>query len=419
METSETPRQETDWRSPFWWFRWVPTAVISVIVLYVLYTIGSVVLLPVLASIALAYLLNPFVQRLQSIGLSRAIGSFVAILTLSLAVTAFVSYVVPEIWSQTSRALQTTIESFTPENAARQRAWLRRYSPALERVAGDKIEQFLSDPVGFYNENVAEPTPATIDEEGKITPGRSGGAALFSTLVSSLDLLLVPFFVFYILLDFPRWRDSLEGLIPPRYRDPFSRLFDESGRILESYVRGQLLIALIMAVLYAVGFWFMGVPAWAAVAVIAGFLNVVPYIGSAIGIVLASVLTFATGGGVWDIAGVIGVFAAVQTIEGYILTPKILGGRLNLHPMAVFIGLLAGGKLFGILGIILTIPAIAIIKVFLKFGRELYLASSVYRGDVPHPSSVETPEERVAQAADSALAEQVSEDPDSPARERE
>jgi predicted PurR-regulated permease PerM len=397
----------------------VPTAVISVIVLYVLYTIGSVVLLPVLASIALAYLLNPFVQRLQSIGLSRAIGSFVAILTLSLAVTAFVSYVVPEIWSQTSRALQATVESFTPENAARQRAWLRRYSPALERVAGDKIEQFLSDPVGFYNENVAEPTPATIDDEGKITPGRSGGAALFSTLVSSLDLLLVPFFVFYILLDFPRWRDSLEGLIPPRYRDPFSRLFDESGRILESYVRGQLLIALIMAVLYAVGFWFLGVPAWAAVAVIAGFLNVIPYIGSAIGIVLASVLTFATGGGVWDIAGVIGVFAAVQTVEGYILTPKILGGRLNLHPMAVFIGLLAGGKLFGILGIILTIPAIAITKVFLKFGRELYLASSLYRGDVPHPSSEETPEERVAQAADSALAEQVSEDPDSPARDQE
>lgn len=407
MEQAGQVTKTDGWRSPFWWFRWVPTVVISVIILYVLYTIGSVVILPVLASVALAYLLNPLVHRLERIGLSRAIASFIAILTLTLAITAFVSYVVPEIWAQTSRAVQRTIESFTPENAKRQRGFLRRFSPALERVAGDKIEQFLSDPVTFYNENVAAPTPATIDSEGKITAGRTGGAAVFGAIVSSLDLLLVPFFVFYILLDFPRWRDSLERLIPPRFRDPFSRLFDESGRILESYVRGQLLIALTMAVLYAVGFWFLGVPAWAAVALIAGFLNVIPYIGSAIGIILAVMLTLATGGRVWEIAGVVGVFVAVQTIEGYILTPRILGGRLNLHPMAVFIGLLAGGKLFGVLGIILAIPAIAITKVFLKFGNELYLASKFYNNGV-HETLASDPEVLVAQAADTALADQQS-----------
>jgi predicted PurR-regulated permease PerM len=409
MYDQENVNKRPGWRSPFWWFRWVPTVVVSVIVLYVFYTIGSVIVLPVLASVALAYLLNPIVQRLQAIGLSRAIASFLAILTLTLSIAAFVSYVVPEIWAQTSRAVQRTVDSFTPENAARQRYWLRRFSPALERVAGDKIEQFLSDPVTFYNENVAEPTPATIDAEGKITAGRTGGATVFAAIISSLDLLLVPFFVFYILLDFPRWRDSAERLIPPRYRDPFSRLFDESGRILESYVRGQLFIALIMAVLYALGFWFLGVPAWAAVALIAGLLNVIPYIGTAIGMILAVMLTLATGGRVWEIAGVMGVFVAVQTIEGYILTPRILGGRLNLHPMAVFIALLAGGKLFGLLGIILAIPAIAITKVFLKFGNEIYLASSFYQGDVATRIS-EEPEALVAQAADNALADQRQED---------
>ncbi len=409
MEQSDLQTRSNGWRSPFWWFRWVPTVVISVIILYVLYTIGSVVILPGLASVALAYLLHPFVRRLERIGISRSIASFVAILSLTLAVAAFVSYVVPEIWSQTSRAVQRTIESFTPQNAKDQRNFLRRFSPALERVAGDKIEQFLSDPVTFYNENVAAPTPATIDSEGKITAGRTGGAAVFAAIIASLDLLLVPFFVFYILLDFPRWRDSVERLIPPRYRDPFSRLFDESGRILESYVRGQLLIAMIMAVLYAVGFWFLGVPAWAAVALIAGFLNVIPYIGTAIGMILAVMLTLATGGRVWEIAGVVGVFVAVQTIEGYILTPRILGGRLNLHPMAVFIALLAGGKLFGLLGIILAIPAIAITKVFLKFGNELYLASSFYRGEATNRIEGEH-EVLVAQAADNALADQIRED---------
>jgi predicted PurR-regulated permease PerM len=390
----------------------VPTIVLSVLVVYVLFTIGSVVILPVLASVALAYLLNPFVLRLQNIGVSRAIASFLAILTLTLAITGFASYVVPEIWAQTSSAVKQTVEGFTPENAAVQRRWLRRFSPALERVAGDQIEQFLSNPGTFYNENVAAPTPATIDSEGKITAGRAGGAAVIGVIVSSLDLLLVPFFVFYILLDFPRWRDSLEQLIPPRYRDPFSRLFDESGRILESYVRGQLLIALIMATLYAGGFWFLGMPAWAAVALIAGLLNVIPYVGTAIGIILACMLTLATGGRVWEIAGVLGVFVVVQTIEGYILTPRILGGRLNLHPMAVFIGLLAGGKLFGLLGIIIAIPTIAISKVFLKFARELYHASDFYhRGDKRSADIIgETHEEKVAEAAELVLKDQKQED---------
>ncbi|HEX9928501.1 MAG TPA: AI-2E family transporter, partial [Pyrinomonadaceae bacterium] len=235
-----------------------------------------------------------------------------------------------------------------------------------------------------------------------------GGSVVLETIVSSLDLLLVPFFVFYILVDFPRWRDSLEDLIPPRFREPFSRLFDESGRILESYVRGQLLIGLIMAVCYAFGFWVLGVPAWAGIALIAGLLNAIPYVGTILGIALAGAFTVAEGGSIWEFAGVLGVFVAVQSLEGYILTPRILGGRLNLHPMAVFLGLLVGGKLFGLLGIILAIPGIAIGKVFLKFLRELYQASHFYHAGAHHPSQApsEKIEERIAEAAETVLAEQ-------------
>ena len=325
--------------------------------------------------------------------------SIVAILLVSLGIAAFMAYVVPDLWAESTKAGQKISDSFTPENAARQRAILKRYSPALERVAGDKIEQFLKDPVAAVN-------TATADEAGN----GGGEKVLLATITSSLDLLLVPFFVFYILVDFQRWRDSLEHLIPPRFRPPFSRLFDESGRILESYVRGQLLIGLIMAVCYAIGFWFLDVPAWAGIALISGLLNAIPYIGTAIGIFLASGFTLAAGGGAWDIAAVLGVFVAVQTLEGYYLTPKILGGRLNLHPMAVFLGLLIGGKLFGLLGVILAIPAIAIGKVFFKFLRELYEDSYFYHAGNVHPLETprETIEERIAEAADNVLAEQES-----------
>jgi len=315
------------------------------------------------------------------------------------------------MWAESSKAGNKISENFTPENAVRQRAFLRRFSPALEKVAGDKIETFLADPGKFYNENLS--TTTTVDEDGKTVVANTGSVVL-SWLVSSLDLLLVPFFVFYILIDFQRWRDSLEDLIPPRFREPFSRLFDESGRILESYVRGQLLIGIIMAVFYAVGFWVLGVPAWAGIAIIAGLLNAIPYVGTILGFALASIFTLAEGGGWWDIAGVLGIFVAVQTLEGYVLTPKILGGRLNLHPMAVFLGLLVGGKLFGFLGIILAIPGIAIGKVFLKFLRELYQASFFYHAGDIHESQApaEKIEERLADAAETVLADQVQQDID-------
>ena len=160
------------------------------IVLYALFVIGSVVIFPVLASVALADLLNPLVYQFEKRGLSRTLSSIIAIMGVSLAVAGFFSYVLPDLWSQSSRAGQTIIENFTPENAAHQRALLRRFSPALERVAGDKIEQFLSDPVGFYDENVAEPTAATIDEEGNIKPTERAERLFFRFLLSSLDLLL-------------------------------------------------------------------------------------------------------------------------------------------------------------------------------------------------------------------------------------
>jgi predicted PurR-regulated permease PerM len=287
-------------RLPYWWLRWVPTVVISVLILYFLYVIGSVAIVPVLASFALAYLLNPIVLQGEKMGLSRTFSALTAILIVTLAIVAFLTYVVPDLWAESTKAGQKISENFTEENAKRQREFLKRYSPALERVAGEKIENFLSDPVTFYNDNMGT---SSVDENGKVTVS-GGGAAILQLLVSSLDLLLVPFFVFYILIDFPKWRDALENWIPPRFRDPFSRLFDESGRIMESYVRGQLLIGLIMAVCYAVGFWFLGVPAWAGIALIAGLLNAVPYIGTAIGIILASGFTLADGGGVWDIAAV-------------------------------------------------------------------------------------------------------------------
>jgi predicted PurR-regulated permease PerM len=382
--------------SPFWWLRWVPAVVFTILIVHFLYVVGRVAIVPVLASFALAYLVNPIVWYIERRGVSRPVAAFLALLLVGLAAILLLTVILPDLWAQGVAAAQKIMSHFTPENAAHDRALLQRYVPFLDRFIGDRIEEFLSNPTAV----VGSPSTWAV-----------GGLATFlSTALAWLDLLLVPFFVYYILLDFPNWRTVGEDLIPPRFRDTFSRLFDEVGRILESYAHGQLLIALIMALLYAVGFAALSVPAWGATAVLAGFLNVVPYVGTALGVVLASALVLVDGSGLWKIGGVLGVFVLVQSIEGYYLTPRILGDRLNLHPMAVFLGLLIGGKLFGLLGVILAVPTIAVAKVFLKFLRELYKGSYFYHAGEISPAEAPSTilEERLAEAADTVLAGQAS-----------
>jgi predicted PurR-regulated permease PerM len=396
VTTAPLPAAVSQPQSPFWWLRWFPALVCVVVTLYFTYVIGSVAILPLLASFALAYLLNPIVLAFERRGISRAVAAILTLLGFILLIAAFVTFVVPDLLTRGADAGQKLARYFTPENALRQRQYIRRYSPVVDRIVGSRVEQVLRDPAAAI---------------GSPSAWFAGGLSGFlAGAIASLDLLLVPFFVFYLLLDFGKWREAFEDLIPPRFRAPFSRLFDEVGRILEAYVRGQLLIASCMAVLYAIGFAMLGVPAWAGIAALAGLLNAIPYVGTILGIVLATGFTVADGGGLWQIGGIVAVFAAVQCIEGYFLTPRILGARLNLHPMAVFLGLLIGGKLFGLLGIVLVIPVIAVAKVFLMFFRELYKGSFFYQNPALNPWEVPSPvlEERMAEAAETVLAEQVT-----------
>ncbi|HUS05638.1 MAG TPA: AI-2E family transporter, partial [Bryobacteraceae bacterium] len=322
-----------------------------------------------------------------------------AVLALSLVIlagAAFLWFVIPDLWYQSVDAGEAVFRNFTESNAQHVRAEIKQFSPMLDRLIGYRLYRFLRSPAQLL--------------EASQSWAAGGLTNFLATAAASVDFLLVPFFVYYILVDFPRWRDRSEDLIPPRFRDPFSRLFDEVGRILQAYVLGQLMIAMLMGIGYALGFFALGVPAWAGIATLAGFLNVVPYVGTVLGILLACGFTFAHGGTLWRVAGVLGVFITVQCIEGYYLTPRILGGRLRLHPMTVFLGLLIGGKLFGFLGILMAVPTIAVAQVFIKFIREIYKTSAFYTaGEMgPSPPPKEATEV-IAEAADSVLSEQVSE----------
>jgi predicted PurR-regulated permease PerM len=380
-------------RPPFWWLRYLPTLLVAIVFLYLAYFVGRVAIIPVLASFAIAYILNPIVEWFQQRQFSRSMSALLALVLVSVSIAGLLWFIVPDLWEQSASAIDVILKNMNQENASRVRAQLREWSPMLDNMVGWRLYRFVRspDPLMEMSQSWAA---------GSLT-------GFLATAAGALDLLLIPFFVFYILVDFPGWRVSLEDLIPPRFRDPFSRLFDEVGRILQSYVLGQLMIAMVMAVLYAVGFFALSVPAWAGLAVLSGLLNIIPYVGTTLGVVLASGLEFAASGDVWKVAGVLIVFVVVQSIEGYYLTPKILGARLSLHPMAVFLGLLIGGRIFGFLGILLAVPTIAVSQVFLKFFREIYKTSDFYHAGESEEPPPEKTEEVIAKAAETVLAEQV------------
>jgi predicted PurR-regulated permease PerM len=134
----------------------------------------------------------------------------------------------------------------------------------------------------------------------------------------------------------------------------------ESLRLFAAYVRGQLLIALWMAVIYAIGYGFAGVPWWALVAPVCGALHLVPFLGAALGLILPVVVSLLAGGGTNQLLAILGVFVAAQAIEGFYLTPKILGHHLRMRRVLVFVALVAGSSLFGFLGAIFAVPAVAV-----------------------------------------------------------
>jgi predicted PurR-regulated permease PerM len=208
---------------------------------------------------------------------------------------------------------------------------------------------------------------------------QSGLFRAVNATASILDLLLIPFFVYYLLSDYRAMRERIDRLIPPRHRVVASDLMAQINRVLSSYVRSQLLIAFVMGLLYALGFALLRVPLAFTLGMLSGVLNFVPYLGTLIGLVLSLSFTALDGAGLGRLLGVVAVFIIVQSIEGYYLTPKLLGSRLNIHPLWLLAGIVIAGNLFGLLGIILAVPVIAMAKVVFLFLEEAYQQSNFYR----------------------------------------
>lgn len=328
------------------------------------------VLAPFIAAGILAYALNPAVdwlaaQRLGKLPVPRTAAVVAVMLLLLTAILTLILVVLPIMQNQIP-LLQEQI----PDALARLNAFL---SPKLKEL-GIRVRL---DEVGI--KRIVSQYVATSGDEiwsSLLTSAKVGGAAVLGWIAT---LTLIPIALFYLLLDWHAARARLQNLVPRRWVARVVRFGEEVDDLLAQYLRGQLAVMLALSVYYAGALAIAGFDVAVPVGVLTGLLVFIPYLGFGLGLVLASLAAILQFDGLDGLLLVAVVYGAGQLIESFVLTPRLVGERIGLHPLTVIFALLAFGHLFGFAGVLLALPASAILAVALGHLRTQYFNSSFYR----------------------------------------
>jgi predicted PurR-regulated permease PerM len=235
-----------------------------------------------------------------------------------------------------------------------------------------RIEEFLNEGLSRFGELPMK----ALQFSGKVIWGSISN--LFNIILMIANMVIIPVVMFYLLRDFDSINKKLLGLVPARFQEKTKDVVLEIDQILSRFVRGQLMVAGLMGLMYSVGLFLCDTPMSLSLGMMAGLANMVPYLGLILGFVPSAVMTYIHTQEWLPVLGVAGVFAFVQAIEGMVITPRVVGDNIGLHPVAVIFAVLLGGELFGITGMILGVPVVAVLNVLLSRGVVQYKASSLY-----------------------------------------
>lgn len=343
--------------NPYVWF------VVFFAFFFLLYVLRSV-LMPFVAGILVAYLLDPMVDRLQKFKMSRTCATLVVCVLTVLVVLPLLGLLLGMIENQVSLLLK-----ITPKYLG---LIMEKINPLLAKL----IERFPE----LKDANLEEIVKANIGNAlkiaGKVLKGVISNSFAILNIVSLL--LVMPVVAFYMLRDWDSFVKKTEGLLPKKSKKGIIDSFKEIDKIIAGFIRGQLSVCLILGVMYSIGLKLVGLELGLLVGFIAGIISFIPYVGSITGFVVGCVLAFAQYGDFSHVVYVIIVFMVGQFIEGNFLTPKLVGESVGLHPVWVMFALLAGGVLLGFLGLMLAVPIAAIIGVLVRNAIKKYKKSSLY-----------------------------------------
>ena len=346
--------------------------VIAAAVFWLVWMLGPI-LTPFVLAALLGWLGDPLVDRLERAGRSRPLAVTIVFVLMSLVLALGLIILVPMIEKQV-----VTLITGLPEY----RDWfMEKAVPWIEQRTGFALMEWL-DP-----NQVVEWVRGHWQQAGGVAAAFFGylsrsGVAMIAWIA---NVLLLPILTFYFLRDWDKLVARVATMIPRDHIGTVSRLANESSDVLGAFLRGQFLVMLALGAIYAIGLSVVGIKLGLLIGVIAGLISFVPYLGAATGIVLALIAAIVQSQGFdWTLLILVGVvFTVGQLLESYVLTPRIVGDRIGLHPVAVVFAVMAGGQLFGFLGMLLALPIAAVANVLLRFATERYTQSDIYESESP------------------------------------
>jgi len=341
---------------------WLAIALAAGALLYVL----SPILAPFLAGAILAYVLNPLVGRLTWRYLPR-VAAVVLVLLFVLALVVALALVILPLLVKEMRLMSEQLPAFLAWVNQQLAPWLKERFAVDFQLDIDTVKQLAGGILANNQDLVA----------GLLGSLKIGGLALIAFLV---NVLLVPVVLFFLLRDWNAIVLRVDAMIPRHLHKRARSIFAEIDAVLAEFLRGQLIVMLVMSAYYSTALWAAGLEFALPIGVITGLLVIIPYVGAFTGILLGIIAAAMQFGTLAGVAWVALAFAIGQALEGMAVTPLLVGKRIGLHPVAVIFALLAFGYLFGFVGLLVAVPLAATIGVLVRFALRRYLASSLYTG---------------------------------------
>jgi predicted PurR-regulated permease PerM len=346
-----------------------------ILLLFALYLLRGI-LLPFVAGMAVAYMLDPICDGLERLGCSRMWATIIVSIGFTILVVVALLVIVP--------LLKNQIVDFAGRMPGYVSTLSDRILPEIASVAEKLGIGSLTDLRGSVSAQIG----GIVSWIGAALIRIVSSGVAFANLLSLL--FITPVVAFYLLRDWDHFVAKVDNLLPREHRDTIRAQFREIDRTLAGFARGQASVCLALAIYYAAVLSLVGLEFGLVVGLGIGLISFIPYVGSITGLIVSvgiALAQFPTWGPIFL---VLGVFVLGQVLEGYVLTPRLVGNRVGLHPVWVIFALLAGGTLFGFVGLLLAVPAAAVIGVLARFGTAQYLASRYFRGDPPWPNSPST-----------------------------
>lgn len=341
----------------------------GLVVLLVLATVGlGSALIPLLASFGAAYLFFPLIQKLETKGIDRRIlvtGIFTFFVVTTLLLLALV---VPVLVNESISFIQelptSTLKAVDKVNA------MMSYFGYTTHFDLDWIMSVFQAHQGEISSSLLK----------GLTNGLNLAFSSMTTwLLAILNVFLIPLFFFYVVIDFEKISQDIQSLVPRSILPKMKYYLKVSDQVLSGYIRGQILVALILSAIYSIGLAIVDIRFGLVIGIVAGLLSIIPYVGFTTGFASALVMALANFESIGTVLGVVVVFSIGQILESFVITPKLVGNKVGLGPLATILSLIIGGNLLGFIGMLVAIPVAGIAKhIFIDLKKE-YQSSDLYQ----------------------------------------